>query len=102
MRLPSMTTPEPLASIGADLPQGRATSGRRMVENTFTTAVSAAWVMALLAAAAFGSAAMLGVVVTAARQTSRTIRRLCMRKLLSQGAAAAILTHRPFTSLPLV
>src|SRR5215472_15797033 len=53
-----MTTPEPVASIGAALLQGRATSGRRMVENTLTTALSASRAIAGLGSAtAFGLAA---------------------------------------------
>src|ERR1700722_9569627 len=40
MRLPSITTPEPVISVGACLVQGRERSGLRTVENTFTTAFS--------------------------------------------------------------
>src|SRR5580704_10098686 len=46
MRWPSMMTPLPVASAGACFAQGLATSGRRMVENTFTTADSASWLIA--------------------------------------------------------
>src|SRR5215470_11804078 len=41
MRLPSITTPVPEISRGADLVHGFATSGPRTVENTLTTAFSA-------------------------------------------------------------
>src|SRR5438270_11525299 len=40
MRLPSITTPEPVASLGACLAQGLKGSGYRNVEKTFTTAFS--------------------------------------------------------------
>src|ERR1700746_2655920 len=61
MRLPSMTTPEPNASTGEALPHGRATSGRRMVENTFTTALSASCAIAGLGSTAgFGAAPAVG------------------------------------------
>src|SRR5882757_2274436 len=40
MRLPSMTTPEPVTSLGACLVQGLKGSGYRRVENTLTTAFS--------------------------------------------------------------
>src|SRR5271167_986254 len=40
MRLPSITTPEAVASLGACLAQGLNGSGRRMVEKIFTTEFS--------------------------------------------------------------
>src|ERR1700730_17523686 len=40
MRLPSITTPEPVTSLGACLVQGLNGSGYRNVENTLTTAFS--------------------------------------------------------------
>src|SRR3984885_4613028 len=52
MRLPSMTTPDPVTSLGACLVQGLKGSGYRMVEKTLTTefsmgeAVSAGWACA--------------------------------------------------------
>ena len=56
-----MTTPLPVASSGGCLVQGRAMSGRRMVENTFTTAFSASWLMvSALLAFAFAAAPVTG------------------------------------------
>src|SRR5262249_41148298 len=74
MRLPSMTTPEPKASIGEALLHGRATSGRRMVENTFTTALSASCaITGLGSAAGFGAAPAAGASAPASSQLpSRT------------------------------
>jgi hypothetical protein len=42
MRLPSITTPEAVTSLGACLVQGLNGSGKRMVANTFTTEFSIA------------------------------------------------------------
>src|ERR1700744_6405210 len=46
MRCPSMMTPEPVTSAGPCLAHGFTRSGRRSVEKTLTTAVSASWDMA--------------------------------------------------------
>src|ERR1700688_4978707 len=52
MRLPSITTPDPVISLGACLAQGLNGSGNRMVEKTLTTEfsmgddVSAGWACA--------------------------------------------------------
>src|SRR5215472_1601486 len=97
IRLPSMTTPEPVASIGAALLQGRATSGRRMVENTLTTALSASWAIAGLgSAAAFAAAAAAVSSAPASSQLQNTRRRLgVMRGESLQGLwAGVILTQK--------
>ena len=82
---------------GSILAQGRDTSGRRMVENTLTTAVSASWLMALLAAAAagFGSAASTGVAKNCGEADEEGGTKFVHAETLTLGAAAVILTHRP-------
>src|SRR5215469_15804107 len=70
-----MTTPEPNASSGDALLHGRATSGRRMVENTLTTALSASWAIAGLGSAAgWGAAPAPGASAPASNQPQSTKR----------------------------
>src|SRR6516165_10887308 len=86
-----MTTPEPVASIGAALLQGRATSGRRMVEKTLTTALSASCaIVGLGSAADWGAARAAGASVPARSQPQNTKRRAGVMNCASfQGLVGA-------------
>src|SRR4051812_7847933 len=80
MRLPSITTPEPVASLGACLAQGLKGSGYRNVEKTFTTAFST-----LAGAAGAGFCAAVASDVTNRRPISK--RDVITREISSSGLA---------------
>src|SRR5580692_734819 len=90
MRWPAMITPLPVASAGACLVQGFATSGRRMVENTFTTADSATWLMVSSGAALAAIAPVALARRSSDRRTLVTLRvmgaRLCSGWVHGTGA----------------
>src|ERR1700760_2016464 len=89
MRLPSMTTPEPVTSLGADLVQGLNGSGYRSVENTLTTAFST-----LTGTAGVLSCAALASEVTNRRP--RRSRRDDISRVISLWASCLGFWHRLF------
>src|SRR5215469_10869404 len=90
-----MTTPEPNASSGDALLHGRATSGRRMVENTLTTALSASWAIAGLGSAAgWGAAPAPGASAPASNQPQSTKRSAGLMMDFLAGWTRGILTQK--------
>src|SRR3569833_4624609 len=92
MRLPSMTTPEPVTSFGADLVHGLKGSGYRNVENTLTTAFST-----LAGTAGAGSRAAVASEVTKRKPRSRRdvilrgiLVRVELNRILSRPASSAL------------
>src|ERR1019366_7912452 len=83
MRLPSMTTPEPLISLGACLVHGLKGSGWRMVEKTLTTefsilgAASAGWSRAVAPQAADARAPAINTKPRKEGRLDRVMRGFC-------------------------
>ena len=82
-----MMTPLPLASTGACLLQGLTISGRRMVENTFTTAFSASWLTLSSAGAAARAPEVSNGIDSAPRSARRRERsvRVMKARFLKRG-----------------